>query len=130
MPGVWMAPGGHIEFFEGLFEAARREIMEETGLKIKNLKIKANGVGYLKDLDEELYFYFLTADYDEGELMQNPEDGELAWLHPQEIFKLDNLLAELHEVLPHVFNDDDKVISYKVAYEKGNEMSYLEIENS
>jgi len=64
MPDVWMAPGGHIEFSEGLFEAAKREVMEETGLKIKNIKIRANGVAYLKDLDEELYFYFLTADYD------------------------------------------------------------------
>ena len=27
MPDVWMAPGGHREFNEGLFEAARREIM-------------------------------------------------------------------------------------------------------
>ena len=128
MPNVWMAPGGHREFSEGLFEAARREIIEETGLKIKNIKIKATGVAYLRDLDEKLYFHFLTADYNGGKLKQNPEDGELVWLTPEEISKLDNLLEELHEVLPYIFSDDDEVISYKAIYEKGNKMSYFELE--
>lgn len=58
MPGVWMAPGGKREHNEGLFECARREIFEETGLKIKNLQIKATGNAYLKDLDLEVYFHF------------------------------------------------------------------------
>ena len=44
MPNVWMAPGGKREQGEGLFEAAHREVMEETGLKIKKLKIRATGV--------------------------------------------------------------------------------------
>ena len=37
MPDVWMTQGGHREFNEGLFECTRREVLEETGLKIKNL---------------------------------------------------------------------------------------------
>src|SRR5579864_2542948 len=52
MPDVWMAPGGKREFNEGLFECARREVLEETGLEIKNLRIKVSGNGYLKDLDQ------------------------------------------------------------------------------
>jgi len=122
MPDVWMAPGGHIERNEGLFEATRREILEETGLKIKNLRIKVVGNAYLKDLDREMFFYFITADYDGGKLKQNPKDGEFVWLEPQEILQLNNLLAELHEVLPHVFDDSSDIISYKAVYEKGNEM--------
>lgn len=47
MPDVWMAPGGKREFNEGLFEAARREIKEETGLEIKNLRVRATGSAYL-----------------------------------------------------------------------------------
>ncbi|MBD3156175.1 MAG: NUDIX domain-containing protein [Candidatus Aenigmarchaeota archaeon] len=130
MPDVWMAPGGHIERNEGLFEATRREIMEETGLKIKNLKIKVTGNAYLKDLDEELFFHFITADYDSGELKQNPEDGELIWLEPEEIVNLDNLLAELHEVLNYIFDDDSDIVSYKAVYEKGNKMTHFEIESN
>lgn len=128
MPGVWMAPGGKLEFNEGLFECARREIMEETGLQIKNLQLKARGCGHLKDLDSEIYFYLITAEYAGGELGQHDDDGKLVWLTKKEILKLDNLLSELHQVLPHVLSDNQTVISYKVVYEKGNEMSefYLE----
>lgn len=122
MPDVWMAPGGKREFNEGLFEAARREIMEETGLKIKNLEVKATGNAYLKDIDQEIFFQFLVADYAGGKLIDS-EDGELEWFTPREILKLDNLLAELKEVLLHVFSKTSKIISYTAVYEKGNQMS-------
>lgn len=49
MPNVWMAPGGKREFNEGLFTATRREVLEETGLQIKNLRIKAVGNAYLRE---------------------------------------------------------------------------------
>lgn len=130
MPDVWMAPGGKREFNEGLFEAARREIMEETGLEIKNLRVKATGNAYLKDLNQELYFHFIVADYAGGKLMQNPKDGKLVWLKPKEIAKLPNLLSEIKKVLPYLFTENDKVISYKAVYEKGNRMVDFIFENS
>lgn len=122
MPDVWMAPGGHREFNEGLYECARREIFEETGLKIKNIQIKATGNVYLKDLNEELFFHDLVADYAGGKLTQSPSDGRLAWLTPKEIAKLDNLLSELQHILPYIFAKNNKVISYKATYEKGNKI--------
>ena len=75
MPDIWMAPGGHREFNEGLFECARREILEETGLTVKNLQVKATGNAYLKDLDQEFYFHMLVADYAGGELKPKMDDG-------------------------------------------------------
>lgn len=128
MPDVWMAPGGHLEFNEGLFECARREIEEETGLAIKNLKVKAVGTAYLKDLDQELFFHFVTAEYAGGTLRQNPHDGELVWLTPAEIRKLPTLLSELRSVIPHIFNADDSVISYKATYESGNKIIDFQLE--
>ena len=95
MPGVWMAPGGKREFNEGLFECARREVMEEAGLEIKNIQIKVTGNAYLKDLDEEFYFHLLVADWAGGELRQNCNEGKLKWLTKSEMLKLDNILAEL-----------------------------------
>ena len=35
--GVWVQPGGHVEMNESPEEAAKREVFEETGLKIKLL---------------------------------------------------------------------------------------------
>lgn len=129
MPDVWMAPGGHLEFREGLFECARREIKEETGLDIKNLSVKVVGSAYLKDLKEELYFHFVFADYAGGEVKQKPEDGELVWLSPDEIAKLDNLLAEIRKIFPDLFIEDNKIISYKAVYEKGNKMTEFVLES-
>lgn len=128
MPNVWMAPGGKREFNEGLFAATRREILEETGLTIKNLRIKATGNAYLKDLDQEVFFHFVFADYASGELHQHPEDGELKWLTPEEIIELDNLLAEIKQVAPFIFDGSEKVISYSAVYEKGNRLSEFQIE--
>lgn len=128
MPDVWMAPGGHREFNEGLFECASREIKEETGLRIKNIRIRAVGNGYLKDLDQEIHFHHLLADYAGGMIKSKIEDGELIWLTKNEILKLDNLLTELKKTLHHLLSDNEKVISYKVVYEKGNNMKKFILE--
>ncbi len=36
--GDWAFPGGHLEFGESLIECARREVAEETGLIITNIR--------------------------------------------------------------------------------------------
>lgn len=130
MPDVYMAPGGHVEFTEGLFECARREIMEETGISIKNIRVKAVGMAYLEDLKREFYLHLLIADYESGDLIQNPEDGELVWLTKEEMLRVPKLLSELKEVIPYIFDESDKVISYKVTYESGNNMTKFELESS
>ncbi len=37
--GTWSPPGGHLEFFETIEDCAKREVFEESGLKINNIKI-------------------------------------------------------------------------------------------
>jgi 8-oxo-dGTP diphosphatase len=39
--GTWSLPGGHLECGESCVDAARREVMEETNLKIKNVRFSA-----------------------------------------------------------------------------------------
>ncbi|MCR4329710.1 MAG: NUDIX domain-containing protein [Candidatus Roizmanbacteria bacterium] len=129
MPGVWMAPGGKREFNEGLFEATRREIFEETGLTIKNLRVKVAANAYMKDIDQEVFFHFVFADYAGGTVKKSPEDGELKWLTPQEIGKLDNLIAEIRNILPQLFTSTG-ILSYTAVYEKGNILTSFHLEDS
>ena len=130
LPDVWMAPGGHREFNEGLFECARREVFEETGLKIKNLRIKATGNAYLKDIDEEFFFHFIVADYAGGRLKQKVDDGEFVWLTKNQILKLINLLAELKQVLRIVLDPKRQIISFTAVYSKGNTLERFSLEGS
>jgi len=37
--GSWCFPGGHLEFNEGIEDCARREVMEETGIRIRNPRL-------------------------------------------------------------------------------------------
>lgn len=130
MPDIWMAAGGHREFNEGLFECARREVLEETGLTIKNIRVKAIGNAYVKDIQQEFFFHMLLADYAGGTLKTSDTDGTFAWLTKKEIIKLEKLLPELKHIITHILSNDDKIISYKAYYEKGTEMTFIEIENT
>lgn len=128
MPDIWMAPGGHREFNEGLLECAHREILEETGLIIKNLQIKATGNAYIKDIDQEFFFHMILAEYESGEVVGHEKDGALEWLTAEEILRLPNLLPELKHILPHVLSDKPHCISYKAEYKSASEMSSIKIE--
>ena len=123
MPDDWMAPGGKREVNEGVFACTHREIFEETGLKIKNLHVKVVGSAFLEDLQQEVHFHWLTANYKSGKVVSDPDDGELVWLTPQEIAALPNLLAETKEVLSDLFADNQTITSYTCVYKKGNEMT-------
>ena len=39
MPGKWCLPCGHIEWGESYFDAAKREVFEETGLEVRPLRV-------------------------------------------------------------------------------------------
>jgi len=129
LPNVWIAPGGHQEPGEGLFACTRREIKEETGLEIKNIRLRAVGRGYLQDINTEFAFHILTATYASGELISNPADGELIWLTPEEMLNLDNVLEELKPLFPLILNENNGVISVRAAYDGPNHLSEFEIED-
>ena len=124
MPGVAMAPGGRVEVNENLYQATIREISEETGLTIKNIKLKAIGNIINYELDTRLIITLLTADYESGQNQEHiDKEGEFIWLKQNEIESLPNLLAELHKVLPHVLADTNQIISYYAEYSQGNTMT-------
>jgi 8-oxo-dGTP diphosphatase len=54
--GTWSVPGGHLEFGETIEEGAKREVEEETGLEIFNIKI----VGITNDIFEKENKHYIT----------------------------------------------------------------------
>jgi mutator protein MutT len=83
--GKWNGPGGKVEPGETMEQAAIREVKEETGLSIRNLKKMAELEFVFIDKDEwnQTVHVYLTEDYS-GEITAGDE-GELKW------FKLDEI---------------------------------------
>lgn len=67
--GEWSFPGGHIEFGETIFETARREVMEETGLTVTDLKVISIGddLRYIETDGKHYIAIGVLAAYEGGE---------------------------------------------------------------
>lgn len=75
--GTWAFPGGHLEYGESFAECAKREVMEETGIKIKNIQ----QVGLTNDIFSQEHKHYITlfvvADYSSGKVrIMEPEKCE------------------------------------------------------
>lgn len=66
--GTWGLPGGNLEFGEELEICAQREVLEETGIYIKNIKPAAftNDI-FVKELKHYITI-FMIAEYASGEV--------------------------------------------------------------
>ncbi len=88
--GTWCFPGGKLDFGEYLAEGAKRELLEETGLKARTLKLSniidepqaSGGAHYL-------HINFLATDWEGEPTVMEPDRFE-KW----EWFDLDKLPAE------------------------------------
>ncbi|PLX15328.1 MAG: hypothetical protein C0601_13185 [Candidatus Muiribacterium halophilum] len=88
--GLWVAPGGHIEKNESPVEALKREIFEETGLKIKDHSLKIlltfpeDGESPFGDV---WYGYVYHIKDFSGDIIDCAE-GELKWIERSELLSL------------------------------------------
>ncbi|MFA6486453.1 MAG: NUDIX hydrolase [Candidatus Magasanikbacteria bacterium] len=76
---TWSAPGGHLEFGEDIFDAARREVAEEVGIKIKNLRLGPYTNDIFASEDKHYITLAVIADYDGGEVRILEPDRCLEW---------------------------------------------------
>ena len=66
--GDWCYPGGHLEYGESWEECSHREVMEETGIKIKNLRFGAITNDIFKSEKKHYITICMIADFDSGEV--------------------------------------------------------------
>ncbi len=97
-------PGGHVEAGESIVDSAIREIEEETGLKIQNLK--SCGIVHWfnqENGDRYLEFLYRTTEFS-GELIEKTEEGRVFWMDSKE-FQDKPLSPNFKEYLPMFFTD-------------------------
>mgnify|MGYP000927938858 CR=1 FL=1 len=77
-------PGGHVEPGESFVKSAIREVKEETGLDVKNLKLCGlKQFTHLNDGYRYIVIYFKTNDFS-GEIKSSSE-GEVFWIKRSEL---------------------------------------------
>ena len=75
----YIPPGGKVEFPESFVASAIREVKEETGLDVKNLKLKIV-YEYVNPAKNERYiiFNYITDEFS-GELLEMAREGKPEW---------------------------------------------------
>jgi len=85
-------PGGHVEEGESIYDCAAREVLEETGLSVRDLK-SCGTLHYAwhetPESEERRYFVFLyKTSVFSGELIPEMEEGRHFWVSTEELKRL------------------------------------------
>lgn len=93
--GEWNFPGGHLDFGETVFETAKRETKEETGLDVEPIEIVSvvDEMRYLESDGKHYLNLGVKALYKGGEPKLMEPDKCLEW----KWFDLDNLPEKMFE---------------------------------
>ena len=109
-------PGGKIEIGESIVTSIRREVYEETGLKLNTVKICGVKDWYDKrEKKRELVILFTSDDYS-GEIIPETSEGKVYWISETELKTAK--LADDFDKLLEVFKNEEI-----------NEMVYEDNEN-
>lgn len=124
----WVAPGGKMEPGESVKDSCVREYREETGIYLRNPKIKGIFTFIMKEedrvLSEWMMFSFLATEAD-GVNLDQSEEGILAWHELENIKNLPMAAGDYHilEYLIHgkgvifgtfTYTPDFELISYRL----------------
>jgi 8-oxo-dGTP diphosphatase len=118
--GKWNGLGGKFNPGESPEECAIREIEEESGLKVKTVKMKGFITFPLFDGKDDWYVFLFTADEFEGTQIDSPE-GQLEWIPNSKLTEI-NLWGGDKIFIPWLFKEG--FFSAKFSYKDGQFVDY------
>lgn len=92
-------PGGHVEPGEGILASTIREIKEETGLTVSNLRPCGLVHWYNEDTGERYFVFNFKTETFSGELLTESNEGRNFWVSLDELETM-TLSPGLRERLP------------------------------
>jgi 8-oxo-dGTP diphosphatase len=97
--GLWNGIGGHVEPGEDIREAARRELREEVGLEVRELRLR--GVIHETGLLGHAYVVFLFVGQSPTRRLRPAQGLEAAWQRIDQLGEL-SLVEDLVVLLPRL----------------------------
>ncbi len=114
-------PGGHLLHNESIVHSAIREVKEETGLDIKDLKLVGVNNNVSPNFNRYLVFLFKTKTFS-GEL-KSSEEGKVFWVEKKNL-KYYKLTPEFSDLIEIFYNDSINE-NYAVWDDKGEVKDHL-----
>ena len=108
LKGYWSLPGGLIETGERVEDALRREVFEETGLRVKPLRLFGVYERIMPDAEGRTEYHYLLIDYvckvSGGKIRAADDVSNVRWVRQPELDEY-QLTAGTREVIDQAFSD-------------------------
>jgi len=116
--GLWIAPGGKVEMGESPHETVRRELVEETGLVVDDLRLRGfcTEVSPLPEWNWMLFIY--TTRMFSGVVQPDLREGDFAWM-PVSTYLNDVPIPQADMIFaPRVLQMEAGVFQAKFVYDE------------
>ncbi|MBQ8840132.1 MAG: 8-oxo-dGTP diphosphatase [Clostridia bacterium] len=111
--GKYVGIGGHFEENESPFDCVIREVLEETGLKIKSPKYRGL-ITFVSDKCESEQMHLFTATDYEGEIIECNE-GNLKWIDKQSLESIPMWQGDI--IFLRLLDKESSFFTLKLVYE-------------
>ncbi len=117
----WIGVGGKFEAGESPFDCARREILEECGVMVKNPAYRGI-VTFVSDEYGTEYMHLFTATEYEGEINYACDEGRLEWVKKENVQALP--IWEGDKIFLDLLDKEKRFFSLKLCYKKDKLISH------
>ena len=114
----WLGIGGKFEAGESPFDCARREIREEAGIDVLDLRYRGIVTFVSNEYGTEYMHLFTATEYD-GEIDYDCDEGNLEWVKKSEIKNLP--IWEGDKIFFELLDSEQRFFSLRLEY-KGEKL--------